>query len=332
MNQDVSLISSDDAPYAVPDFGADAGVQQQYGSLAKAVLAAAIADALRKMREEHEFQRLKLEANKRAADTVLAALERHAHATRSKYARIVPKQRTASGIVSPPTLFFDIILTMGQANKSYAQAREAAELKRDAMVKVRSTSRELAAHLGKIESGLVVRELEIRKHYKTESGRMTLDEDPRLHELAVKCAQIETERNDYRVRLERNEVTAEERRDRTMAADGYRYLDGEVRGLHCLNQREIRFGELRYLMFRDKDDKIWLLDYGVDVLPLTQMRFDVIYQNDRYLIQRAPPPGPEKPPGARRITHAGPDPRAYMGVDPILRVALKNFVSREKNG
>jgi hypothetical protein len=52
-------------------------------------------------------------------------------------------------------------------------------------------------------------------------------------------------------------------------------------------------------------------------------------QNERYLIQRSPPP--EREAGARRPgKHTGPDPRAYMGVDPALRLALRNFVAREK--
>ncbi len=331
----VSLISSDDddGPYVVPDFTADAEIRQQYDAVAKQLLTAAIADALRKMKEEHEFKRLRLEANKRAADSVLAALERHAHATRSKYARLVPKQRTASGIVQPPTLFFDTLLTMGTANKLYGQAREAAELKRDAMVKARQTERELTAHMGKIESGLVVRELEVRKHFKTDEGKAELDANPQLHELALKCAAIEAERLDYKTRLEAGTVTDEERRDRTMAHDGYRYLDGEVRGLHCLHDREVRFGNLRYLMFRDADDKIWMLDWGLDILPLTQMRIDVLYQNQRYLIQRSPPPPESRDREAirKRPVHIGPDPRAYMGVDPVLRQALRNFVNREKS-
>ena len=114
-------------------------------------------------------------------------------------------------------------------------------------------------------------------------------------------------------------------------ADGYP-LDGDVRALHCLHQREIRFGALRYLMFRDGDDRIWLLEYGLDMLPLTQMRFDVIYQNERYLIQRSPPPGRLDGEKKRRITHEGIDPRQYMGADPLLRQALRNFVVREKSG
>ena len=328
----MSLISSDDPPYVVPDFAADADIRLQYNTVAKTLLTTALAAALRKMREEHELVRLRLEANKRASETVLMALERHAHATRTKYARIVPKQRTASGLVAPPTLFFDTLLTMGQANKLYGQAVEAAGLKRDAMVKVRTTTRELAAHVGKIESALVVRELEVRKHYKSENGRLELESDPRLHELAVSCAAIELERSDYHARLLAGIVTDEEQRDRTMAHDGYRYLDGDVRALHCLHQREIRFGALRYMMFRDGDDRIWLVEYGLDIQALTQMRFDVIYQNERYLIQRSPPPSPPSGEKKRRIVHEGVDPRQYMGVDPLLRQALRNFVVREKSG
>ena len=328
----MSLNSRDESPYVVPDFGADNEVRKQYHAVAKTLLIAAIAGALRKMREEHEFQRLRFEANKRAADAVLAALERHAHSTRSKYARIVPKQRTASGIVRPPTLFFDNIVSMGAAEKYYKQALEAANAKREAMIKVRTTARDLQRHMDKIETALVVHELEVRKYYKSEAGRLELEADPRLEDLAKACAAIDLERQDYQTRLAAGTVSDEEWRDRTMAQDGYRYLDGQVTGLHCLHERELRFGTLRYLMFRDSVDRIWVLEYAPDVLPLTQMRFDILYQNERYLIQRSPPPTrtDEEPP--RRAVHEGIDPRAYMGVDPALRQALRQFVEREKAG
>jgi hypothetical protein len=328
----VGLNSRDEPPYVVPDFGADEEVRTQYHAVSKTLLIAAIAGALRKMREEHEFQRLRFEANKRAADAVLAALERHAHSTRSKYARIVPKQRTASGIVRPPTLFFDNIVSMGAAEKYYKQAVEAANAKREAMIKVRTTARDLQRHMDKIETALVVHELEVRKYYKTEAGRQELEADPRLEELARTCAAIDVERKEYETRLAAGTVSDEERRDRTMAQDGYRYLDGQVLGLHCLHERELRFGSLRYLMFRDAVDRIWVLEYALDVLPLTQMRFDVLYQNERYLIQRSPPPPRTDDEPPRRALHEGIDPRAYMGVDPALRQALRQFVEREKAG
>ena len=296
----------------------------------KTLLIAAIAGALRQMREEHEFQRLRFEANKRAAEAVLAALERHAHQTRSKYARIVPKQRTASGIVRPPTLFFDNIVSMGAAEKFYKQALEAANAKREALIKVRTTSRDLQRHLDKIGTALVVRELEVRKHYKTPEGRAELEADPRLEDLAKQCSAIDVERADYHARLTGGQVSEEERRDRTLAQDNYRYLDGEVLGLHCLHERELRFGNMRYLMFRDRIDRIWILEHSSDLLPLTQMRFDVLFQNERYLIQRSPPPKPDEE--IRRTSHEGTDPRAYMGTDPALRQALRQFVEREKAG
>ena len=328
----MSLNSRDEAPYVVPDFVADNEIRTQYQAVSKTLLIAAIAGALRQMREEHEFQRLRFEANKRAAEAVLAALERHAHQTRSKYARIVPKQRTASGIVRPPTLFFDNIVSMGAAEKYYKQALEAANAKREAMVKVRTTSRDLQKHMDKIGTALVVRELDVRKHYKTPEGRAELDADPRLEELAKQCTAIDEERNDYTKRLAAGTVSDEERRDRTLAQDNYRYLDGEVLGLHCLHERELRFGTLRYLMFRDSLDRIWVLEYSPDVLPLTQMRFDIFFQNGRYLIQRSPPPAKTTDEVPRRVVHEGTDPRAYMGVDPALRQALRQFVEREKAG
>jgi hypothetical protein len=324
----VSLISADDQPYEVPDFAADAEIRKQYESVAKTLVADAIAGAVRSLQAEHEWERMRLEAASRAAQTVLAALERHAHQTRSKYARLVPKQRTASGVVQPPTLFFDLMLTMGAANKYYKQAVEAASLKRDALLKVRSTATALERHKAALDKALVLRELEVRKHYQTPEGRREIDADPRLAPLAQRCAAIEAERTAYNERLVAGTVSDEERRDRTMAHDGYRYLDGDVRGLHCLHQRELHFGKLRYLMFRDRDEKIWLIDYAADLLPLAQMRFDAILQNERYLIARSAPP--DRNEVRRPAKHAGPDPRAYMGVDPALRLALRNFVVREK--
>ena len=65
-------------------------------------------------------------------------------------------------------------------------------------------------------------------------------------------------------------------------------------------------------------------------MPLTQMRFDIFFQNGRYLIERvaAASAGREEKP--RRAVHEGTDPRAYMGVDPALRPALRQFVERER--
>jgi hypothetical protein len=325
----VGLISGDDKPYVVPDFTADAELRKKYDAVTKALVAKAVADAVQTMQQEHEWERLRLEAGSRAAQTVLQALERHAHSMRSKYARLVPKQRTASGIVRPPTVFMDIILSMGVANKYYNQAVEAATLKRDALLKVRSTAKALEQHVAAFQKALVLREMEVRKHFQSDEGRAELEADPQLAAIAERCAAIEAERADYNERLAAGAVSDEERRDRTMAHDGYRYLDGEIRGLHGLQQREVLFGKLRYLIFRDRDERIWLLDYGSDVAALTHMRFDILLHNGRYLIQRS---APERTDGAPRRPHkhAGADPRAYMGVDPVLRLALRNFAAREK--
>ena len=158
----------------------------------------------------------------------------------------MPKQRTASGIVRPPTLFFDNLMSMGAAEKFYKQAVEAANAKREAMMKVRATSRDLQKHMDKIETALVVHELEVRKYYKTEEGKRELEADPRLAELAAAVAERSTSSGASVSCASRPaRISDEERRDRTLGQDGYRYLDGEVLGLHCLHERELRFGTLR---------------------------------------------------------------------------------------
>jgi hypothetical protein len=83
-------------------------------------------------------------------------------------------------------------------------------------------------------------------------------------------------------------------------------------------------------MFRDKSDRIWTLEYANDLVPLTQMRFNIYFQNGRYLIERAPAPKPDE--DTHRAVHEGSDPRAYMGTDPALRLALRQFVERERAG
>jgi hypothetical protein len=328
----VGLIAGDEPPYVVPDFGVDNAIRAEYDAVAKSLVGAAIAAAIQQMKDEHEFTRLRLEATARAAEAVLSALDNHAHLTRSKYARIVPKRRTASGIVRPPTLFFDNLLSMGAAEKFYKQAVQAAQAKREALVKVRTTRAELAKHMGKIESALVVRELDLRRHFKSDEGKRELEADPRLADLAEKVRAMDAERKDYLARLSAGTVSDEERRDRSMAEEGYRYVDGEVLGLHCLHERELRFGDLRYLMFRDRLDRIWVMDYAGDLMPLTQMRFDIFYQNGRYLVSRAPASASRSEEEPRRAVHEGTDPRAYMGMDPELRKALRQFAEREKGG
>ena len=325
----MSLSTDDGRPYVVPDFAADEDVRFQYNNITKQLITAAIAEALRKMKDEYEYERQRLEASARAAATVLAAVEAHAHVTRAKYAKVVPKGRTASGVVRPPTLFFDNLLSMGAADKLYNAAADAAALKRDAAVKAHAISRDLKKISGKLESLLVVRELEVRRHFKTPNGKLELEADPRLHELARQCAEIEQERAEFRARSEAGEVTDEELRDRSMAHDGLHYVDGDVRGLHARRGKEIRYGKLRFFTFLDREEKPYLIEYSPELIPLLEMTFDVVHVNDRYLITRIPAADFDGEKKARK--HAGPDPRAYMGIDPVLRQALRNFVNRERS-
>lgn len=318
--------------YVVPDFAADAVVRERYNGVAKALIATAVNEAAAGIKHEYEVTYGQKLRAAEAADAAAAIADHQAHVTRAKYAALVPKQRTASGIVKPPKFFFDIIVTMGASNKFYNDALEAHERKREAAAAARAARTELERVRGRQEAAIVKSELEVRRYFKTDRGRSDLDGDPRLHELAVTCAAIEAERADFARRLARGDVDDPELRDRAMAEHGHRYLDGDLRGLHCLRERDARFGRLRYYTFRDRDGRIWLLDFHEDLWPLTRIDFDTIYANERYLIARSAAADTRVTAGKTRGLHDGPDPRLGRGVDPALLAALREFVARETAG
>lgn len=114
-----------------------------------------------------------------------------------------------------------------------------------------------------------------------------------------------------------------------MGEHGHRYLDGTVRGLHCLRERDARFGRLRYLTFRDRDGRIWLVDFNEDLWPLMRIDFDTTLVDGRYSIARSVTDDTRVVAGASRGVHDGPDPRTGLGVDRSLLRALREFVARE---
>ncbi len=315
--------------YTVPEFTADEDVRARYRSVARELIGAAIARAVNDVRQEYAILRQQFTRAARQAEAAQLAADTAAHLARAKYAKIVPKQRTASGIVKPPTFFFDILMSMGAANTYYAEALETAQRKREAAEAARMAFAELERLKSKADAAVVVRELDVRRYYKTENGRSELDADSRLHDIALQCAAIENERNDFKKRVEAGEVSDEELRDRAMAEEGTRYLDGDRAGLHCLRERDVRFGMLRYFTFRDRDGHIWLLDYSDDLRLLMHTTFDVVQTHDRYVISRSASDGTHHT-NRSAGPLAGPDPRAANGVAPTLMRAIVDFVARER--
>jgi len=242
----------------------------------------------------------------------------------------VPKHRTASGVVRPPTLFFDVLLTGGAANKYYDAAVKTAREAKEAGAAQRTAARDLEAMQGTADGAVVKRELELRRHFKSPEGKAELDAHPDVKPVAVHCEAIEAERAEYAARLAAGEVSDEEQRDRTMALEGLRFLDGSLRNVQCLRDRNVRFGNLRYMTFRDREHRLWLLDGDEALQALAVMHFDITHMHGRYLIARALPMAKTIAEVTMDHKHRGPDPRAALGVDPMLLRALRDFVERER--
>ncbi len=326
----MSVASHGDRPYTVPDFEADEQTRARYHAVSRDVINLTVARGLEVARLEYEQVRAQFVAVAQAAETAQRAAGAAAHRARAKYARIVPHQRTASGIVRPPTLFFDLILSMGAAETCYKDAVATAQAKHEADVAARVARSNLERLKSKGDAAIVVRELEIRRHFKTPEGRRELDADARVHGLALQCASIDAERSDFQARLAAGAVSDEELRDRTMAHEGIRFLDGELRNVQALRDRDARFGALRYFTFRDRDGHLWMLDYSDDLRLLLHVAFDVVFSNDRYLISRALGEAATLADKRKPSRLPGPDPRVHLGVDPLLVRAILDFVARER--
>jgi hypothetical protein len=318
----------EERPYRIPDFAADAEVFARYEATARTRIAAVTARATQGVLDDHRQREAELRRIAHEADADFRAADTEAFAARTRYARLVPKQRTASGIARPPTFFFDLILSVGAANAAYEKTVATAKQRDDAAARSRVAAEAYEAFRGTSEAAIVKRELELRRHFKTDEGKADLDAHPDLIELARQCAEIDAERAVYRQRRDRGEVGDEEQRDRTMAEEGYRFLDGELRNVSCMRDRLIRFGALAYLVFRDREERLWLLDADEDLQPLAFVRFDIRLDHGRYLISRAMPSAPVSVETIDR-RHRGPDTRIGRGVDPMLLRALRDFLERE---
>jgi hypothetical protein len=233
-------------------------------------------------------------------------------------------------MVRPPTLFFDLIVTMGAAEKFYKEVVRTAKERREAAEAARVAFAALDRLKTREDQLLVQRELEVRRHLKTDEGKAELDAHERLAPIVAHFAAIEAERANFQERLAEGTVPDQELRDRTMAQDGSRYLDADVRGLHCVRE-DVRFGGLRYMSFRDRRGCFWLLDYRQEFRFLINVTFDVtLGAEGRYVIARSVADGGP----VRERMHArlpGPDPRVDRGVDPDLIRALADFVYRERS-
>jgi hypothetical protein len=325
----MSPASPGDRSYTIPDFAADDEVLSRYQSVSREVITETVNRELAAARAEYQTLGLRLLLRAQEAEATQKAAAAADHRARAKYAAVVPAQRTASGVVRPPTLFFDIIRTMGAADKLYDDVIAAMKAKRDADIAVRVAFDRKKVFESKSDAAIVIRELEIRRRFKTESGKQQLDADPRVHDLAQRCAEIEAERKAFRARQHAGQVSDEELRDREMARVGSRFLDGEVLGLHALREREVRFGNLRYFTFADENGRLWLLDYRDDLSLLLYVMFDLVYDNDRYFVTRTLM-GKKRDAVFGQTRLPGPDPRANLGVDPRVVFAVEEFAARER--
>lgn len=247
---------------------------------------------------------------------------------RGRYANLVLPRKLAGSRVVPPS-FWEDVLSFGEAGKRYRRVLETAQEKRDAEAAVRKKFAEFSRAQSGLDSALVLHELDVRREMKTAEARKRFGTDPRIAELSEPVLTIQRERDLYEARLKQGLVSDAEARDRGLAMEGHRLLDGSVRGLHGLTGRRVSYGRTLYLTFRDRESFIWLIDYRPELLPLMTIEFDLAYTNQRYLVTRSAFSGARVAAADTNRRFHGVDPRRGLGVDPKLVEALLAFAAHE---
>lgn len=315
-------------PFVIPDFEADDALLAQYDALTQEIIVAAVRNSVEQVRRAFAIKLEELRERGKAAELEVVRVSAEALEMRARYSHSVPKARTESNILRPPK-FWDNVFTFGNAGALYKRAVDAAQRKREAESNSRAAFADYEKTNGKYEAALVQHELEVRRSYKSEHMRAELDDDPRIRELAVKVRHIKDEREQFNQRMIHGESTDAELRDRALAKEGHRLLDGDIRGLHCLRERNVTYGRTQYLTFRDRDGLIWLLDYRNDLRALTRIHFDLIFAQGRYLVTRSADVDVRTAASAENRRHEGRDPRCGLGVDPLVTEALRDFAEHE---
>lgn len=314
-------------PYAIPDFEADDALTAAYETAVKAHVDDAIATAVGAVRDAVLAKTEQLEAAVKIAELAATHAKSEAIRTADEYADKLPNRRNRGGGVRPPS-FIETLRTFGAANRLYRAAVEASDRKHDALKKERTTIDDLERHNKKFESTIVAREAEIRKHYASLAGRDEFRADPKFADLLNRHEAIVAERETYDRRYEQGRVVDAEARDRSMARDNLRFLDGTLRGVRFDKNREMRFGALRYFRATDRDGRTWLVDYDDELRPLTRKTVDISQEpGGTYRVERSA--GGEYHPSPEDAHHAGRDPRIGQGVDLRVMRALRDFVNRD---
>ena len=310
----------------VPDFAADARAVAAYHDALKAFVAAAVAHGIGVAREAHLARRAEFERALAGCEDVARECTAATIDASARYAPFVKRRRRAknkkAAVARRPSLWLNVrtLWAAGRAHRRVVDAQAASATAQDA---IRAARIALDRHDRRFENTVAARELELRRYYNSAEGKAALVREPSLRRLATRVDAIRSERAAYQTRFAAGDVAPDERRDREMASENYRFLAGPVTGAFFLGQ--VAYGSHRYHIVRDGDGRDWLLDWNDACRRIERLLLDVVRSDDGgFRVRRSTAPD-RRVAGGDVVPHDAPLAPGERGARPAIVRAFADF-------
>ena len=257
--------------YEIPDFEKDERELSAYEDAKKRHLRQAISNGETAIHASFKAKRELLVREIKASRSFEDERRGSAIHTTRQYANAFPSRVDKRGINSPS--FWENLFSFGRAGRLY----RAASIATEALEQLRTGMRKREEQLGALESqmgrAIYLKEESIKKAMETDAGIAEFHERPEIANLFARVESVSKERIRYAKRLERNEVSSEEQRDRAISEFKLSFTVLPLMGAIII--KVARFGALSYFQLRTLEKKESLLSYDPRLDPLRNSVFDV---------------------------------------------------------
>jgi hypothetical protein len=264
--------------YEIPDFAADAQAIASFHAARERFERGEAQAAEDEVRLTFQRKRDALQVEVNTAEAVIAEREGKWQKAIETYARRYPKLVERAKPRRPP--FFTNLMSFGTAGRLFqatmdasADLNDARSIRRRKEHEDEELDKQLRRALGQLEEAL-------KEKIGSQAHQEKFLARPGNAALAKRVAEIQAERAAYAARLERGAVAPLEQRDRYFAQVAAKLLEAPFSGTAIVGVEQ--YGEICYLIFRDRERQHYFAEYDARLEPLSDAVFDVYRIADRF--------------------------------------------------
>jgi hypothetical protein len=264
--------------HELPDFVADAQAIASFEGARERYERGEAQSAEDEVRVTFQRKREALQAEINTAEAVIAERQTRVQKSMEAYGRRYPRN-VDRGKARKPS-FFQSLASFGGAGRLYQATVTATGDLTDARSLRRRKEHDDEELDGQLRRSLAQLEESIRERLKSAASEEKFLARPGNMALLKRVTEIRAERAAYAARLERGDVPPIERRNRQFAQIAAKLLEAPFSGVAIVAVES--YGDLSYLIFRDRERQHYYHDYDARLEPLSDAVFDVYRIADRF--------------------------------------------------